>query len=278
MTEWRPLSQRHSGDAATNDGPFEGTPPHLKPSLLAWLSEATYDDLSGTYQVALMRALALLLRFDHFPHSAPAHRLQNAFIEAAAQSDDRLLDTVDGVLGQGQRGDRKDLRAVLRLGGSIWTVAENGRSLERVTDASSTAATEAATTPQDEASSELRTAWTHAYGRSPDASDAWDHAIKAVEALLNPIVTPNNEKATLGSIISAMRTKPSKWKHVLPADREGGVETFINLLDLMWPNPDRHSTGNTRPPTDAEARAVVQTAVLVVSWLRDGAIAKSEGA
>jgi hypothetical protein len=34
----------------------------------------------------------------------------------------------------------------------------------------------------------LVVAWTKAYGREPDASDASDHAVKAVEALLLPVV------------------------------------------------------------------------------------------
>jgi hypothetical protein len=45
---------------------------------------------------------------------------------------------------------------------------------------------ERAVAPQDVAGNELQEAWARALGRHPDASDAWDHAIKAVEAVLIP--------------------------------------------------------------------------------------------
>ena len=55
-------------------------------------------------------------------------------------------------------------------------------------DPTVTAAFESATGTGDVASAELTEAWIRAYGRDPDPSDAWDHAIKAVEAILIPIV------------------------------------------------------------------------------------------
>jgi hypothetical protein len=55
---------------------------------------------------------------------------------------------------------------------------------------------EAAIAAADEAASELREAWANAFGRNGDPSDAWDHAIKAVEDVLIPEMMPNNTKAT----------------------------------------------------------------------------------
>lgn len=280
MTDWQPLSQRYGGDAFYDDGPYEGAPPHLKAALLAWLRIAVLDRTKNTWRTSLMKKLALRFRLEHFPHDRAASVVSQAFFDEASSDEDLLLDLIDAVLHESGSWSAPTaaLRELLYDGGSVWTVAAGGRALERVIDPVAAEAAQAAMTPADDASAELRSAWAHAFGRSPDPSDAWDHAIKAVEALLNPIVTPTNDKATLGSIISAMRAKPSKWTHVLPADRDGGVEILISMLELMWPNPDRHSTGTTRPPTDIEARAVVQTAALVVSWLRDEAIIRSEGA
>ncbi len=126
------------------------------------------------------------------------------------------------------------------MGASTWKVAPDRRSLTSRVDPTVEEALSAATSPEDAASAELREAWTRAYGRERDPSDAWDHAIKAVEALLRPIVSPKDSGATLGKILSALCAKPSKWQFPLESDKRGGVETFTNLLELIWPNPDRH--------------------------------------
>lgn len=104
---------------------------------------------------------------------------------------------------------------------------------------------------------------THVYGRHPNPSDAWDHAIKAVEALLWGLVIPKNTGATLGTILAALANKPSSWTFRLASSR------------MIWPNPDRPGSGTVRVPTQEEAENVVQTAVMVVGWLRTGALVKN---
>lgn len=272
MTDWQPLSQRHRGESAYDDGPYEGLPPHLRTAVLAWIQRALFDSQSKTWRVELVEKLALRFRLEYFPHGSPGQTVAKHFLEEISGDEDLMLDVVDGILANARAVKGAFLRDLLRDGGSAWTVAENERGLERAVDPTAAAAAVAAMAPRDEASADLRIAWSHTYGRSPDPSDAWDHAIKAVESLLYPLVSPANAKATLGSMIATMRQKPGKWEHVLPADRSDGVELLIELLDMMWPNPDRHATGATRPPTPAEAQAAVQIAVLVVSWLRDSAI------
>jgi hypothetical protein len=85
----------------------------------------------------------------------------------------------------------------LARGGSIWQATAHG--LERRVDPTVTAAFESATGTGDVASAELTEAWIRAYGRDPDPSDAWDHAIKAVEAILIPIVVSEAGQAAVGS-------------------------------------------------------------------------------
>jgi hypothetical protein len=44
---------------------------------------------------------------------------------------------------------------------------------------------------------------------------------------------------------------------------------------LIWPNPDRHGgSPDERVPTQQETEAVVQLAVLVVQWGRNGILVK----
>ena len=77
------------------------------------------------------------------------------------------------------------LDRILEQGDSIWRATERG--IELRVDPTVVAAFEEATAQPDAVSEQLAEAWTQAYGRQPDPSDAWDHAIKAVEATLIPI-------------------------------------------------------------------------------------------
>jgi hypothetical protein len=147
------------------------------------------------------------------------------------------------------------------------------RSLQRRVAPAMMRAADRAMSPHDVASEELRQAWAAAYGRGPDASDAWDHAIKAAEAVLIPVVVPNQAKATMGHLLGQLRRPENGWRLVLPgADGDHGVAPLVGMLGLLWPNPDRHASGERRTPALAEARAVVQLTLTVVQWARDGVL------
>ena len=51
--------------------------------------------------------------------------------------------------------------------------------------------------PDDQASQCMQEAWTLAFGRDPNVGDAWGRAIKAIETLLKPIVSPKTTKQPL---------------------------------------------------------------------------------
>lgn len=109
----------------------------------------------------------------------------------------------------------------------------------------------------------------------PNPSDAWDHAIKAIEAVFIPLVVPAQAKPQLGHVIGELRSKGQAWQFVLPgAGQAHSVDGVLGMLDLVWPNPDRHGGAQSRPPTVAEAEAVVHCAVTLVQWARAGALSK----
>jgi hypothetical protein len=60
--------------------------------------------------------------------------------------------------------------------------------------------------------------------------------------------------------------------------RAGGdyaIDPLVQMLELLWPDPNRHDSSTAEPPaTKDEACAVVQLAVAVVQWGRDGQIVK----
>jgi hypothetical protein len=267
VAQWQPLSVR-AGKSAP-DGPFEGMPPHLWSYVQDWLEKELEPD-QYTRAERLGDAIALRLRIERHEHATA----QTSIMFARSRNTDRALDVIDAVLaftGGARSGALKD---ILSMGASVWTVSEDDRALVRRVSDEEIVAYEVAMDPDDEIADELRTAWTAVYGRNPDPSDAWDHAIKAVELALWPIVTPNNNKANLGTIAGQLGGQPELFAFRLAtsSNRATNVETLVQMLRLLWPNPDRHGTGERRTPELEEAENVVQLAVLIVGWCRSGAL------
>jgi hypothetical protein len=196
-------------------------------------------------------------------------------LAACERDDDLFLDVVDATLDV--LGGGGTLVPVLHAASSVWTVADGGKGLERRVDTTAVEALAVAVAPADAASAELQEAWTKVYGRTPDPSDAWDHAIKAVEHVLIPIVVPNNQRATLGTVLGQISSQPGQRTFLLNSSSStvDGIGTLEAMLRLLWPNPDRHGgpAGASRTPTLKEAEAVVQLAVLVVQWTRSSVVA-----
>lgn len=124
--------------------------------------------------------------------------------------------------------------------------------------------------PTDEASIELQAAWSATYGRSPDPSDSWDHSIKAVEAVLVPLVVSSQHKAQLGHVVGHLSSQGHLWRLKLRGDESDphSVDPLVKLLKLMWPNPDRHAGGQGRTPTLEEAESVLHVAITLVQLAR----------
>jgi hypothetical protein len=181
-------------------------------------------------------------------------------------------------------GPLETLNRDLLESGSIWQVAsaETGLRLERRVLDETAAAMRRAQDPPGNASSHLRDAVAAAYGRSPNASEAYRQAVKAVEALAVQLVEPNNAAATLGSAIGTLRANHTHFDTIVvnSAERIGepvaidlsGFDTALALMHILWRNQtDRHSPGDTHavvPITQEQAEWAVQTAVYLVEMLR----------
>lgn len=266
MTGWQPLSVRRG--QRQSDGLYEGVPDHLRLGLEEWLRARFGWHNSGGMDNAFMAQIASALRI-------PATRTHNIGgisdqIFIALNADDGLyLDCLDACLHLSTSPNASGLRATLEAGGSAWTINGNGDGLERRVDATTREAFSRAVLPADAASQELAEAWSAAYGRHPDPSDAWDHAIKAVEELLIPLVVPSQTKANLGHVAGEIKANAAKWKFGLPASnvRSNG-ETLEGLIRHIWPNPDRHGGTSKRSPLQNEAEGAVQVAITIVELCR----------
>jgi hypothetical protein len=283
---WEPLSVRRG--LRDPGGLSEGVSAHLRGPLMNWLEEAlqlgspsSVDRHMIDVAVAARVSSAWKVSAEHLDNSARREiaraSLMESILNACDESDDLFLDIIDATLHLQEGRNTKLIRRlqrILAMGGSAWTVANNGCSLQRRVDASAEAAFRRAAKPLDIASEELANAWAAAYGRDPDPSDAWDHAIKAVEAAIIPVVCPKQNKPTLGHALGELDRQRDHWRLRLPGpDGAHGVEPLVGMLRLLWPNPDRHgSADRRRVPTAKEAENIVQLAVTLVQWSRDGAI------
>ena len=279
------------------DGPFDGLPRHLVPVLNSWTFE--YLDHNEELATRLVNRLHVApdTYYDNWGNEQDESASQ-ALRSLLKEPDPAVfLDVVEYVLAQRtaeyeaqterllssrwmDETSRTDppattLEALLVEGASIWTVSSDGKRLQqRVSDVEVRDYLDS-TTPADAASEHLNKVWIKVYGLHPDPSDAWDHSIKAVEAIYIPIVCPTKDKANLGSVAGDLKAQPQRWRFALGGGSSlGGVATLEAMMRLIWPNPDRHEGSNHRTPTPAEAAAVLRTAITLVQWGRSGLLTK----
>lgn len=267
---WQPLSAREGWSEP--EAPYEDVPDHLKRPLVDWVESAIFPPAAdGIEPEAVSQILLVRLRV-----STPDGESYWATLKKACIANERVLlcaiDTL--LLIRSVSTHTRLLNRILEMGGSVWTVASDGKVLERRLGSAQREAAALAMGPTDEATAELQKAWSSTFRLQADPSDAWDHAIKAVEALAIPLVVPNKAKASLGDVAGSLKGQPERWSFLLPGQNDKGVETLEAMLRLMWPNPDRHRGAEHRDPTQQEAEAVTLLAVTLVQWLRSGALTK----
>ncbi|TWH10771.1 hypothetical protein L618_000400002520 [Rhodococcus rhodochrous J45] len=270
--KWQPLSQRMRG--LEPDGPYEGVPQHLVSGLVSWLDE-TLRGGAISMRGDVIRSVAINLRVPLPPFGDDYACLRTLF-DYADTGDDAFLDVVDATLKLvgSWSNNHATLRTLLASAASVWTVGEDDESLVRVVSSEMQGVYESAVEVADEPAKELREAWANAFGRNGNPSDAWDHAIKALEDTLIPIVVPKKAKANLGSVIGVLASQQSsgQWQMLLPGhELTHDVAPLVAMLRLVWPNHDRHGgPGAKRAPSEAEARAVVTIVATIIQWSRQG--------
>jgi hypothetical protein len=259
------------------DGPYEGVPDHLRRPLTRWL-ENVYtirpDTLAPDMDEAGLERLAALLRINL--RGTDGYGMLSGILAWIDEDDERLLDVIHYTLQIPTRMTKKwdELEILLAYGGSMWQAT--GKGLQRRVHATAMEALDTVVAVPDTASDHLARAWTGAYGRNPHHASAWHHSIKALEASLRTVVCPDDPTATLSDIISELKT--GQWKlGVRGPDRDYAIDPLIRMLQLVWPDPNRHGSATPEPSaTQEEACAVVQLAVAIVQWARDGQIVEGD--
>jgi hypothetical protein len=283
---WVPLQARHDPSKRTaHERPSQDVPAWL--FLPVWeLMEASLMEWGGVADMKLIREMELAVRAAIAEYYSPEQVsaftsvILNDIRSAFKRDGDLMLDCLDYLLSRddhrkaGTFGEQ--VKAVLQAGGSAWTVGPVGGRLglvRRVPEAAQQALASALDQGGDPASL-LATAWGKAFGRSPDPGRAYHEAVRAVEAAAHPVVTPNDDSATLGKIIGTMKSNPRRWAVTLGHSAKVDPPDVVRqMLDLLWTNEyERHATNKNVPLhiTQEQAEAAVLLSLTLVSWFQAG--------
>lgn len=266
---WQPLSVRYGVD---EEELYEGMPDHLQGPVWHWTARE-FVGRDGLLNRELMLHICNMARLP-LPPGKNSNELLGRIKQLCLADELMFLTVVDALLNHINHSGRvRALDGYLSTGNSAWAVAPDGKSLTSRVDPTAAEAVAQAVAPHDAASDELAEAWRKAYGRDPDPSDAWDHSIKAVEALLISIVVPTQDKPHLGHVLGQLDRQDGHWQLLLTTQQGiTPMETLVGMLRLIYPNPDRHPGPERRVPTLEEAQAAVHLAVTIVQWARSGVL------
>lgn len=279
----RPLFARHNLDEVEAwEGPFEGVPPWLFASANQWVTRRfdLGEDMGGRRRfdakrlLRVQRELRLTLSWST---TSSAMRSLLGYLD-----DEKYGPAIlDWCVGNATHiDDLLELKNALYEAGSAWTIGidENDvPELQRRVDETTTAAIKSAAPAGTRPAHHLSSAWSKVYGQHPDPSAGYSQAVKAVEAAAHLVISPNNEKATLGTMIRDMRAAPHKWATTLqPSSGGNGTVQITEMMQLLWSAQlDRHGSSSTAAPLAvslAEAAAALHVAASLVYLFRSGAI------
>jgi hypothetical protein len=186
----------------------------------------------------------------------------------------------DNASQSGRGHHNEDLEKILQAGGSMWRVGHRDGvpGLERRVPEGVQSAAEAVMAVPGNAGSLLSEAWHAVFGINPDYEKGYSKSIKAVEAAAVPVVSPTHAHATLGTVVSQLRSQ-GDWKLTISREHaDASTQQVIwRMAQALWTGQnDRHAgqTGYT-PSTRAEAEAAVLLAVPLVQWFSSGAVARA---
>ncbi|MDO4919934.1 hypothetical protein [Kocuria sp.] len=259
---------------------IEDVPPAAKPELATWAMPAATP--RGMTPMSSFMRFQTASHIDLGVHS-PSPRYPHEVLEELIELPDKvLLYYLDFLLSEhliyeGRAPQSVSaLGEILRRSGSNWAVGNRqGRYglVERVPSGVAVVV-ESVMSKQDLASSQLRKAWGQAYGVNPSPSSAYHDAVKAVEILSTPLISPKDKDATLGKDINVLRSGGHNWKFVMAGSKDSSaVEHLVSMMQLLWHSQsDRHGQGDYQDVSVEEAQAAVLLASTLVGWFSQGAL------
>lgn len=296
---WRPLGVDSEEEIAEYDALHDGVPDWMSAPFWAWVREsitclATYrEDLYGGrhpiygLRVAETEQMCQILQI-RFPdlnkeihyESDGTDQLDQAMFELERVSNPLIL--ADYILAFFDNVDAGKLDKILERSKSAWLVSEHARAgrpglIRRVPKGVQEVAN-AVMTHSGNAGIELSKAWECLYGIDPKPGEAYSHAIKSVEDAAIPVVSPQNSKATLGTVLNQMSDQKNWRLPMLKEDqRSTSSQTLLDMIGLLWRGQhDRHGGVESQPVTVEEATVAVGLATSLVQFFDAGLVQRSD--
>ena len=199
------------------------------------------------------------------------------------QNDEKCLDVVEAILATNNNTDGilSQINTIFSSSGSKWVAVKNSTGIgatleERVSESAQNALAIALKESDATTQQLLKTAWTNAFGRNPNPSIAYSNSIKAIEAAAWPTLTPNDNKATLGTMLGELRSNISKWQtSINDKNADQGITVIKDIMQHIWDGQtDRHGTANPVSPLQGGAEQAVLSAVLICNFFNRKLVAK----
>lgn len=281
--QWTPL-EIGEDEIETFTALREDVTPWLEPSLAGWISVRFTTDKSSMYpgfNSELARKCERTLRVrieDDGPHSH-SKGMQALSYFMSGLSLNQLWRFVDFLLSDLWRGsdEIKKLNGYLLEAGSVWCVGtRQGKPglLRRMPDGVKVAAEAAMQKPN--AGKRLAAAWEEAYGVTPDPSNAYALAVKAVEDASIPVVPTGKAEPTLGDVIRTIDGGTWRLPHLREHNLAPTHDVLVAMLRTLWRgHHDRHggpSTVGVPAVTQEEAESAVLLAVTLVGLFETGKV------
>ena len=293
--EWLPLGVDTEDEIAKYNAPHDGVPEWMEAAFWAWIrsaitSQQTYANglsyipmLNVTLAEEMCQTLYIALPDLRAPYAD--YQIGEEQINSAMeilQASDHALQIADYLLAHVKRLNGAELNALLERSKSAWKVGIRcGRpGLERRVPEGVQKAADAVMAHSGKAGIHLAQAWEALYGLTANASEAYRLAVLAVEDAAIPVVSPNNSKATLGTVISQIQSQ-NDWR--LPMIREpSGMtirEVLIGMMKTLWAGQhDRHGGQPTAPDNVNfdEASVAIHLAATLVAWFDAGLVRRQQ--
>lgn len=173
------------------------------------------------------------------------------------------------------------LRRLLDESRSVYEIAPDNRGLQRRIDMALAQQAEQAEGLAMEAGrpaarQHLAAARAKLFMLRPEPGAAYAEAIRAVEAVANPVLLPRQQYPTLSLARDHLRDAAAKYEFAIPGKNgaPGEVTLVVDMLTtLCGGHSDRHAGGpNNMPVTQESAEAAFGLAVTLVAWFAGGAV------
>lgn len=292
---WRPLGVETDEEIAEYDALHDGVPEWMSTTFWEWvrasISEPHVQRYAYSAEKFWMPRTELLERMAHSLRiSMPSVKWNEPDKYTGGQLVSRAMATLeahhfplqiaDFLLAFGNP-NRDVLQQMLERSNSAWSIGEREgrRGLVRRVPEGVQIAADATMASSGSAGVRLAQAWEALYGVTPNESEAYRLAVKAVEAAAIPRVCPQDSKATLGKVINVIDSQSGWSVETGRADSSATpVDVLLGMMRMLWAGQhDRHdgSPATQTPMTFDHAAVAVHLASTLVAWFAGGYVTRN---